>query len=432
MNRGRGHPLRALMVGCTLTLMAACAGGSADGADPGATLWSLTLGVDAHTEAKGVAADGAGGAFVVGFTRGDLEPGDGRVGGLGPASGGSRGFVARVGPQGDVLWSQRIEGDGRTHAESVATDAAGAAIVVGHALVYGAGDDTGSLEAFVRRYGPGGELTWSDTFGGGRDHEPTGVAVDAVGRVWIVGSTDGGDGDAFVRTYEPDGTLAWAQVVGTGLPNQATAVAVDAAGNGIVVGLTAGDLGGATGGWTDAFVRKVGPSGVEIWTRQFGSGDPNAFYAPALGVAVDAAGDVIVSGKIDVGLGTGASHLGSFDAFVRKYDASGYHGWTRQFGTEDWDEGHALAVDAQGRIYIAGHTAGALPGFASEGETDAFVRAFTAGGEVTWTRQLVTGSGERAFGVALVAADALVVAGSSYADTSANPIAVAFVVALRR
>lgn len=95
---------------------------------------------------------------------------------------------------------------------------------------------------------------------------------------------------------------------------------------------------------------------------------------------------------------------------MRKYDVNGIEQWTRQFGTNSLDEATAAAVDATG-LYVAGFTAGALPGQTSGslGQDDAFVRKYDLNGNELWTRQFGTSSGDQAYGVATTSGSIYVV-----------------------
>ena len=62
----------------------------------------------------------------------------------------------------------------------------------------------------------------------------------------------------------------------------------------------------------------------------------------------------------------------------------------RQFGTTAEDMARRVAVDGTGNVYVAGHTDGALPAQTSAGGTDAFVRKYNASLNLVWTRQFGT------------------------------------------
>ena len=121
--------------------------------------------------------------------------------------------------------------------------------------------------------------------------------------------------------------------------------------------------------------------------RQFGSpvGDD------AARVAIDADGNVYVAGHT-AGAIVGES-AGSSDGYVRKFDAHGALAWEEQFGSTGQDKVHDVAVDAAGNVYIVGETSGTLPGGTSTGgEDDAYVIKYGADGvrQATWQFRPIT------------------------------------------
>ncbi|MSQ40237.1 MAG: hypothetical protein EXR55_00940 [Dehalococcoidia bacterium] len=112
-----------------------------------------------------------------------------------------------------------------------------------------------------------------------------------------------------------------------------------------------------------------------LWTRQFGSSITDS----ANGVGVDGAGNVYVVGNSF----TDGPLLP--DAFVRKYGPKGTELWTSQFDSPHANSAQGGALDEAGNVYVVGYTNGALPGQTPLGSTDAFVRKYTPDGEEVWT-----------------------------------------------
>ena len=121
---------------------------------------------------------------------------------------------------------------------------------------------------------------------------------------------------------------------------------------------------------SNTITRKIPNQGDTLWTRQFGTNSNEL----AEGVATDPAGNIIITGSTHGSLeGTNA---GSYDAFVRKYGPNGDTLWTRQLGTTADGQALDVATDASGNIIITGYTEGSLEG-TNAGASDAFVRKFT-------------------------------------------------------
>lgn len=241
---------------------------------------------------------------------------------------------------------------------------------------------TGGHDVFVRWYGPAGDLLRSREFGSAPSASDDdadvayAVAVAGDGRVIVAGRTSGdlaganaGGFDAFVRVLTADGAVVWTDQFGTAFMDEARAVAVGSDGRIAVAGWTRGALDGASAGLADAFVRSYEPDGTLAWARQFGTASEDE----AQGVAIDAAGNVLVTGFTEGGL---APSAGGRDAFLRKLDPYGEVRWTRQFGTVAADDANAVAVDpTTGEVVVGGSTAGVL-GTSSAGGVDAYVRRF--------------------------------------------------------
>ena len=198
--------------------------------------------------------------------------------------------------------------------------------------------------------------------------------------------------DAFLRKYGSDGTELWTQQFGHERHDEILGVALDGSGSVYVSGYTDASFEGYTNpGGRDAFIRKYDPDGNVIWTRQFGSdsaagGQPND---KALDIALDSSGNIYVSGST-TGVFEGESSGGGNDGFVRKMDPNGEHVWTRQFGGEDDDTADAIAVDGDSNVFVAGNTESSIPGAGGAGADDGFAKSFDSNGGDRWTRTVGT------------------------------------------
>lgn len=118
------------------------------------------------------------------------------------------------------------------------------------------------------------------------------------------------------------------------------------------------------------------------WVRQFGSASDDR----AWGIA-GTGGALFVTGETR-GTLPGQASAGLQDGFLRRYDTDGNTVWTRQLGTAADDTGFDLDASADGGLFLVGQTAGAMPGQASAGGADTFVQRYDLGGTPVWTRQL--------------------------------------------
>ncbi|WP_052596808.1 LamG-like jellyroll fold domain-containing protein [Aureispira sp. CCB-QB1] len=196
--------------------------------------------------------------------------------------------------------------------------------------------------------------------------------------------------DGFVAKYDLNGALIWAMNLGATTTSfsedtRVYDVAVDGADNIIIVGQYRGvnvnfaPRGGNavsltsnnTGSFSDAFVAKYNASGQCIWVMGMGSTSSSDEF---LGVDVDAANNIYVTGRLDDNLGggininsLGTAHFlntsnNSSDAVLIKYDANGIHQWDLSIGGTDTDYGHDVKVDGS-IVYVGGRFRNAITDF---------------------------------------------------------------------
>ena len=339
----------------------------------GAVLWTRMFGTASDDFVFGVAVHRKGRAYAVGMTNGQL-PGQANHGGYDA-------FVRAYRPNGVAAWTHQFGTPGDDQASAAAVDPKGRIYVAGTTQGILPGQASyGGADAFVRRYRPNGGVLWTRQFGTGGSDSTRGITIDRKGRIYVVGSTTGtlgggpnkGGADMFVRKYRPNGTVAWTRTFGTSANDRATTVAVDRLGRIIVAGSTEGAFPGYVNkGHSDIALRKYRPNGSVAWTRQFGTaGDEE----PS-GITFDKGGRAYVVGTTEGAL-PGQTSKGSTDAFVRKYRPNGSIAWTRQFGTSQVDLASGTRIDPNGHLLVAGGTTGKLPGQASKGQMDGYVRKY--------------------------------------------------------
>lgn len=315
---------------------------------------------------------------------------------------------------GDILWVRQFGTVGGDYASAVAVDVSG---------VYVAGRTLGALpaddfDAFLRKYDANGILLWDRQIGTASFDYGNAVGVDE-SAVYVAGHTGGnleggestGSVDAYLRKYDSSSNVLWTRQFGSSDFDTALAVALDASGT-YVAGRTEGTLPGETSaGSVDAFLRKYDPTGNVSWTRQFGTSAADW----ADGLAVDSSGAYVAGLTGGTFPGEASSGGDGGDAFLRKYDPTGNVSWTRQFGTSAVDWAYSVALDASG-LYVAGLTVGTLAGETSSGGGDGFLRKYDLIGNVLWTRQFGSSSGDAAFAVTIGGSGVYVV-GQTDADS---------------
>ncbi len=264
------------------------------GADGTALAYATYLGGSSEDGATGIAVDGAGNAYVTGYTASTNFP---VTPGAYQASnhGGDDAFAAKLNAAGaQLVYATYLGGLANDEGTAIAVDSAGNAYITGATdsanfpTTLGAFQTrkSGGADAFVAKLSAAGtQLVYGTYLGGSSSDGGTGVAVDAVGNAYVTGYTSSldfpttpdaiqrtrrGRQDAFVAKLNATGAaLAYATYLGGTGTNIGTAVTVDATGDAYVIGSTdsanfpttpdafqTGNHGGQ-----DAFVAKVDTSG---------------------------------------------------------------------------------------------------------------------------------------------------------------------------
>jgi hypothetical protein len=225
--------------------------------------------------------------------------------------------------------------------------------------------------------------------GAGRD-AAWAVARDGAGNVYVAGETSstdfpgasggpqggnaGGVSDAFVVKLDPTGTTRlWAAYLGGSGLDVARALAVDSAGGVVVGGETSStDFPGtgsfaqpANAGQSDGFVARLPATGSSLSWATYVGGTGGPVGDRVDGLAVDAGGGVLLTGRTDSTTGfpvtAGAPfdvfRGGDFDAFVVRISANGTaFTYGTYLGGDSNDAGFGIAVDGAGRACVTGGT----------------------------------------------------------------------------
>lgn len=265
----------------------------------GDLLWARVFGTGDGDAGLSVASDGAGNAYVCGYTPGDM---------YGTNQGGFDVFLAKYDCSGDQQWVRQFGGTSFEDCRSVAVDAVGNAYLTGYTMGDLEGSSAGGFDAYLTKYDASGDLQWVRQWGAAATDIGEAVAADSQGFAYVFGQAD--DVDLFVRKYDGAGNLVWEADVSTAQADVARGIAIDKDGNILLSGRTFGDFDGGGSVWPcNAFLVKLDASGELKWGELWGtqergeSGDA---------VATDPWGNVYLSGWI-----AGGNDVA--DAFLVKY-----------------------------------------------------------------------------------------------------------------
>ena len=265
----------------------------------------------------------------------------------------------------------------------------------------------------VQKFGlVGNDFDWSTYFGGGAVDYGFDAVTDEAGNIYITGRTNsagielarnsylGGSYDGYVAKINPCGNLMWMSYIGGSGEDQSTRITLDDEGNIFMTGHTSStDLPNAInsyhGALYDAFVIKLDPEGVVLWSTYLGgnTGSPNSGDYGA-GIAINNTGEIMVAGyTYSVNFeGANNNHHGNRDGFVAKLDAEGTLLWATLMGSGGGDYIFEMKLDESGNAYVVGGSEssgfdGALNSYHG-GFSDAFISQVNPDGDMNWAMYL--------------------------------------------
>lgn len=294
-------------------------------------------------------------------------------------------------------------------------------------------------------------LVYSSFLGGGKEDSGCGIAVDGAGNAYISTRTDSltfpgvnagsiqpanaNGNDVVVTKINSRGTaIIYSTFLGGNSDDDVAGIAVDQEGNAYMTGWTfsttfsgvnAGSIQPSHNGpvgFVDGFVIKINASGTAIAYATFLGG---FFGDRGEAIAVDNTGNAIVTGETNSGDFPGQSHpSGTLDVFVTKINPAGTAiVYSAFLGGSDWDEGHGIAVDASGSVYVTGFTfspnfsgvgAGSIQPTHGGGGYEAFVSKINSTGTATVYSTFLGGAGaDIGSGIAVDAAGNAYVTGTT-------------------
>src|SRR5262245_37099115 len=307
--------------------------------------WLRTLDGGGSDAAVAIKTDDAGNVYVTGSSAGGLYS-----------------QTAKYNAAGTQLWVQSFtttgEGDAGT---DIAVDHDGNVYVTGYNIETGTGYDIVTI-----KYSPSGAELWIRRYDAANgDDVPAAIACDASG-VYVTGSSNG---DYTTIKYDFDGNQQWVRSYngpGNGSDSPADLI-LDPAGNVYVTGQSQG-----IGTNVDYATIKYDAAGTQQWARRYDGPSTTLAndYDRAVALAVDANGNVFVTGN------------SSDDFATVKYDAAGTEMWVRRYGGTGADWATSVAVDAFGNSYVSGSSFGN-----ATTQYDFATLSYDPSGTVRWTER---------------------------------------------
>lgn len=233
----------------------------------GRPVWARQFGTATEDGALGAAATPDGDGVLAGYTDGDLEgPSkggrDGFISRFDPS--GNQRWITQLGSSGaDTFTAVTTAGEAQRGTELVIA----AGITDADVDAEGPALNAGLNDGFVAAVGPDGELDWLTQFGSSFEETVAGVASDGT-TVYVTGSTgddfgdlldDGGPGgarDGFLAAIDTlSGEVLWVSRFGSAADETMTGLAITEDGLLVASGITTGQMGDdPPGGGSDGFV----------------------------------------------------------------------------------------------------------------------------------------------------------------------------------
>jgi prepilin-type N-terminal cleavage/methylation domain-containing protein len=376
---------------------------------------------------RDVATDADGNVYVAGLFSGTVTIAGEQL----TAIGAEDLYVASYTASGVPRWVVAGSATGPIGFGSLAVSAAGEVYVVGgfEGTLTLAGQSyvsAGDSDLFIVSFSSLGVFRWGQSGGGASFDEASGVATDAVGNVYVVGSFSGaatiagqevtsvGVTDMFVVSYTAAGVFRWIETAGgTGEVQQDLAIEVSSSGEVLVSRTssgTSGDSDGSSGGSTSTSsslrLTSFSSTGTSNWTTSTttssssdGSTPPGEITSSSA-IAVDTSGNVYVAGAFTGTVsfaGTAVTSAGGEDLFLASYTPAGALRWVRTGGGTSADRATDVSIGPSGEILVTGTTTppSSIAGTQLSGPASpaTFLAAWSPQGAGLWA-QLLEGDGD--------------------------------------
>lgn len=366
----------------------------------GKVMWARSFGGSGNEESNSVAADSKGNIYITGnfsstsinFDAFTLYSSD-----LNSPYSTAEFFIAKLSPEGNVLWAKSASGNSYDEGESIAIDRFDNVIVVGDFQSASLMMETQAItnyspqSAFMAKYDGQGNLillknlasnVWG-SYGSMTSHGNC-ITIDQSDHIYMTGTSltngvtvDGTSlvyGKVFCAKLDLNGNLQWLRsFVGSGDYNYSfsSGIATDTEGMVYLTGayyqtLTFGNTKlfnpSSLGNMSSIFIAKLDENGNSLWAQSAtkGRGIPTS-------IAINKSGHVLVAGYLslfglnrdtlnfgDIYLQSSIQNTGRDNAFVAEYNSQGKALWAYLIESETSNDAFAIATDAYGNTFVAG------------------------------------------------------------------------------
>lgn len=402
--------------------------------------WVRSMGGSGSDVGIASTADASGNVYSIGTFSGTAQFGQYPVSAIGKGDI----FITKIkASDGSVTWVKQFGAQDEDHGNAICSDPAGNIYFTGRfsgVVVFGTFTLTsvGGADSFLAKLdATTGLVIWARRTGGTGNDGGLRITTDGAGNIYTSGyfqglatfgtftlTPAGPNFNIFLaRTDGTSGNVIWAKGYGNTGYAFGSSISCDASGDVYMTGYFEGNVPFdsytlSAANYQDIFVsRHLASTGNVDWA--ISAGGPGNDNGTAIVAGSD--GFVYTTGKFEESCAFGTTTLvsqGNADVFVSKREAlNGNLVWAKRFGGASFEQANAIALDAQGRIFITGQFNG-YPTFgntvlASEGNADIFIAELGASaGTAVWVYAMGGTNADSGYGVSIGAGNELYCTGS--------------------
>lgn len=382
-------------------------------------LWSSCTGSTGMDKTNDLITDNDGSLYVTGMipqTNSSLWPLINSYNG-----GNYDAYLNKMSLDGEIIWSMFIGGDGDESGTSLVVDGDGNIIIAGQTSSVNnfsfnspSTYNGGATDGFIAKITPDGTMLWNHYFGGDGDETIKKITTGPEGRIVICGSTGsgtlsfangvqqnygGGLSDGFVLSLNALVQLEWFTYLGGNGKDEVRDVTLDAAGNTYLCGsglqipsINTFSAYPAGGGSKDGIIASMDASGNMLWAEYVGGGGNDELTA----LQMTTTGNIVITGHSDSGTlvqfsNNNNAQPGNQEALILSYTTLGTINWGQYFGGQNIDDATDVQIDFFDNIYVTGDTHSndliVIDSFQSinRGGTDNFLIKFNDAGAKIWS-----------------------------------------------
>jgi hypothetical protein len=336
-------------------------------------VWGKQFGTEKDDKTRNLVANSSGDIYVLGKTKGKIGKEN---------FGKNDGFVTKIDSVACTVWSIQIGSEEEDELKHAAIDKSGNLYVTGFIGTDAQNSSVSNSDILVVKLRSNGEIVWQKQYGTDSIDIGENIVVFSNGDIYITGTTRGsmgstpkGKDDCFILRLDSLGNQLVVVQFGTAADDMGLGITVGADSYIYLCGATKGNLAAKNGGKFDLFWAIFSKELKQQNVVQYGTSEND--YAGE--IKTDSKNNVYIAGNTDGDMAS--KQIGNSDAFFQKWNGKGYLAWTKQFGTNNWDGAHSIAIIRDNRIVISGCYDYPL--------CKSFIKMYDEQGNLLWNRNIV-------------------------------------------